>query len=93
VSKQYYVYIMSSKRRALYTGVTRDLKRRVYEHKHRIGSRYTSRHNINRLVYFETCADIREALAREKRIKRWLRARKVALIESVNPRWDDLSVG
>ena len=90
--KQYYVYIMTSKSRTLYTGITNNLERRVYEHKNKIGSKFTSKYNITRLVYYEIFSDVRDAIAREKQIKGWLRAKKIALIESVNPRWEDLSV-
>ena len=89
--KQYFVYIMSNKSRTLYTGVTNDLNRRVYEHKHKLTPGFTSKYNITRLVYFEVTSDIRSAIAREKQIKGWLRAKKMALIESVNPTWADLS--
>jgi putative endonuclease len=89
--KQYYVYVMTNKSRTLYTGVTNDLKRRVYEHKHKLVPGFTSRYNITQLVYFETTQDIRAAIAREKQIKGWLRVKKIALIESANPCWQDLS--
>ena len=89
--KQYYVYIMTNKSRTLYTGVTNDLKRRVYEHKHKLVPGFTSRYNITQLVYFEMTQDVRAAIAREKQIKGWLRAKKIALIESANPHWQDLS--
>ncbi len=91
--KQYYVYIMTNKSRTLYTGVTNDLGRRVYEHKQKLVPGFTSKYNITRLVYFETTEDIRAAIEREKQIKGWLRSKKVALIESENPEWRDLSVG
>jgi len=91
--KQYYVYIMTNKSRTLYTGVTNDLERRVYEHKQKLVPGFTSKYNITRLVYFETTEDIRAAIEREKQIKGWLRSKKVALIESENPEWRDLSVG
>ena len=90
--KQYYVYIMTNRSRTLYTGVTNNLERRVYEHKHKIGSKFTSKYNITRLVFYETFPDIRDAISCEKQIKGWLRAKKIALIESVNPKWEDLSV-
>jgi len=90
---EYYVYIMTSQSRTLYTGVTNNLQRRAYEHKHKLLPGFTSRYNINVLVYYESYADIQEAIAREKQIKGWLRARKIALVDSVNPRWDDLSAG
>lgn len=89
--KQYYVYIMASKTRVLYTGVTNHLKRRVWEHKKRLLPGFTQKYNTTRLVYFEATPDIRRAILREKRIKSWLRAKKVARIESVNPRRIDLS--
>jgi putative endonuclease len=91
MAKEYYVYIMANRHRTIYTGVTNDLLRRVYEHKCKLTSGFTSKYDVNRLVYFETTPDIRSAIAREKQIKGWLRARKVALVESVNPKWEDLS--
>jgi putative endonuclease len=84
---------MTNKSRTLYTGVTNDLGRRVYEHKQKLVPGFTSKYNITRLVYFETTEDIRAAIEREKQIKGWLRSKKVALIESENPEWRDLSVG
>ena len=89
--KRYYVYIMSSKSRKLYTGVTDNLERRVYEHKSKVLPGFTKRYNISRLVYYETSSDVHAAISREKQIKGWLRAKKIALIESVNPLWEDLS--
>ncbi len=91
--KTYYVYIMTNRPGTLYTGVTNDLERRVYEHNSRTGSRFTSRYKIDRLVHFETFSDVLEAIAREKQIKGWLRQKKIALIESNNPSWEDLSAG
>jgi putative endonuclease len=91
--KQYYVYIMTNKSRTLYTGVTNDLERRVYEHKQKLVPGFTTKYNITQLVYFEATQDVRAAIAREKQIKGWLRTRKIALIESANPEWKDLSIG
>ena len=91
--KNYHVYIMASKSRTLYVGVTSDLVRRVYEHKNKIVEGFTSRYNINRLVHFEETTDANAAIAREKQIKGWLRNRKIVLIEEKNPTWDDLSSG
>ena len=71
-------------------GVTNDLVRRVSAHKRKQTPAFTSRYNISRLVYFEETNDAREAIAREKQIKGWLRKKKIALIESVNPTWEDL---
>jgi putative endonuclease len=91
--KQYYVYIMSNKSRTLYTGVTSSLERRVYDHKRKVIQGFTTRYHITHLVYFEATQDIHAAVAREKQIKGWLRAKKIALIESLNPEWRDLSEG
>ncbi|MEQ9552553.1 MAG: GIY-YIG nuclease family protein [Coleofasciculus sp. G3-WIS-01] len=87
----YYVYMMTNRSKTLYTGVTNDLYRRVYEHKQKLIPGFTQKYNINRLVYYEQTSDVREAIAREKQIKGWLRAKKIALIESANPQWRDLS--
>jgi len=89
--KRYYVYVMANAGRMLYTGVTNNLERRVFEHKAKLICGYTSKYDITRLVYYEATASIRAALAREKQLKGWLRKKKVALIRSVNPGWRDLS--
>ena len=89
--RQYYVYIMSSYRGALYTGVTSDLARRVYEHQHKLVKGFTKKYNVSKLVYYEVGGDIAAAIAREKQIKGWRREKKVALIESMNPGWTDLA--
>lgn len=91
VKRIYHVYLMSNVSKMLYTGVTSDLERRVFQHKSKEIDGFTKKYNIHRLVYFEAFGDIRDAIAREKQIKGWLRARKVALIESVNPKWEDLA--
>ncbi len=88
--RAYYVYIMANKTKRLYTGATNNLLRRVYEHKRGLVPGFTKRYSLTRLVYFESTEDVRAALAREKHIKGWLRAKKIALIESVNPQWNDL---
>ena len=88
---QYYVYIMSSHRGTLYIGVTNNLMRRVYEHRHVLSEGFTKKYNITKLVYYEVTEDINSAIAREKQIKGWLRSKKVALIESSNPYWQDLA--
>ena len=87
----YFVYIMASYRRVLYIGVTNNLERRVYEHKHGLLPGFTSKYRVNRLVYFEETPDVRAALEREKQIKGWLRSKKIALIEAANPDWRELS--
>jgi putative endonuclease len=88
---EYYVYILSSISGVLYVGVTNDLARRVYEHKHKLIKGFTSKYNVTRLVYFEHTPDVRAAIAREKQIKGYRREKKVALIEAVNRDWKDLS--
>ena len=89
---QYYVYILANRSRTLYTGVTNNLIRRIYEHKQKLIAGFTQKYNIDRLVYYEETSDIKAAITREKQIKGWLRAKKIALIESMNPEWKDLSV-
>jgi putative endonuclease len=89
--KQFSVYIMTNKSRTLYTGITNNLERRVYEHKKKLVSDFTSTYNITVLVYFEITKDVKVALSREKQIKGWLRSKKISLIEAVNPEWKDLS--
>ena len=89
--RYYYVYIMTNKSRTLYTGVTNNLARRVSEHKQKLVPGFTAKYNITRLVYYEAFRDVRAAIACEKRIKGWLRSKKIDLIESVNPKWKDLS--
>ena len=86
-----YVYIIASKSRTIYIGVTSNLMLRMYRHKQKIGSKFAARYNITRLVYYEEYPDIREAIAREKQLKRWRREKKVCLIERENPEWRDLS--
>ena len=86
-----YVYILASQRNGtLYVGVTADLSRRVYEHRTGIIPGFTKTYGVTRLVWYELHGDITEAIAQEKRIKRWRRAWKVALIERNNPQWFDL---
>ena len=89
--KIYYVYIMSSFTRALYVGVTNDLPRRIFEHKNKLVAGFAAKYNITDLVYAEECSDVNEAIAREKQIKGWRRENKIALIESMNPSWTDLT--
>jgi putative endonuclease len=89
--KTYHVYIMASASRVLYTGVTNDIQRRVTQHREKQLPGFSARYNVRELVYFEQFGDIRLAIAREKHIKGWLRVKKIALIESLNPSWRDLS--
>lgn len=89
--RRYFVYIMTNPSKTLYTGVTNSIRRRVREHKLKLTPGFAAKYNINRLVYFETFEDVRNAIEREKQIKAWTRAKRVALIDSANPKWDDLS--
>jgi putative endonuclease len=88
---QYYIYIMASPTGTLYTGVTNDLKRRVYQHKHMLIEGFTKKYNVTRLVFYEEADDVNTAIAREKEIKGWVRRKKLALIKARNPKWQDLS--
>ena len=91
MTKRPAVYILASKRDGtLYVGVTNDLVRRVYEHRERLSEGFSKRYGVTRLVHFEEYAEIGRAIRREKALKRWPRAWKVALIEERNPYWDDL---
>ena len=90
-TKRYFVYIMASKSRRLYIGVTNDLERRVFEHKSKSIEGFTATYNIDRLVYFAETGDVVAAIEREKQLKGWLRAKKIVLIQSENPTWTDLS--
>jgi putative endonuclease len=89
----YCVYILTNRSKTLYVGVTNNLLRRVWEHKFGNGSEFCKHYKIDRLVYYESFDDVRNAIDREKRIKGWLRIRKIQLIVSVNPTWRDLSEG
>ena len=91
--RTFYVYIMASASRILYTGVTSNLESRVLQHRRKRLQGFTARYNVNRLVYYETFRDIRTAIAREKQVKGWVRKRKMGLIESANRDWKDLSDG
>ena len=91
MSGSYFVYILANGSRMLYSGVTNDLKRRVYEHRNKQVPGYTRQYNISRLVYFEDTPNASAAIAREKQIKGWTRAKKLALVETNNPDWRDLS--
>ncbi|MEK6372097.1 MAG: GIY-YIG nuclease family protein [Acidobacteriota bacterium] len=89
--RQFFVYIMSNTSMTLYTGVTNDLSRRSSDHKNGIGSEFTSRYHFDRCVYFEIFESILEAIAREKQIKSLTRAKKIALVKTINPKWHDLT--
>lgn len=88
---EYFVYIMTNARNTvLYTGVTNNLMRRVWEHKNEVGSIFTRRYNVNKLVYFEMGNDVNQAIFREKQIKAGSRQKKIDLVNSINPEWKDL---
>jgi putative endonuclease len=88
----YHVYILANPSGVLYTGITNHLDRRIAEHKLKLNSGFTKKYDVTRLVYLEAYADVRNAIAREKQIKRWRREKKLALIRKMNPHFRDLSV-
>jgi len=91
MDRTYCVYILASRSRRLYTGVTNDLQRRIIEHRAGLVPGFTKQYRIFRLVHFETFGEIRVAIAREKEIKGWRREKKIWLIERDNPTWEDLA--
>ena len=93
MKKQYYVYILTGHARTLYTGVTNDIDRRIFQHRSHSGSVFASRYRIDKLVYLETFGEVTQAIAREKQIKSWSRAKKIRLIDETNPEWKDLAEG
>jgi putative endonuclease len=89
--KHYYVYIVTNKtNKVLYTGVTNNLLRRIYEHKNKMIDGFTKKYNVSKLVYSESFINPNDAITAEKRIKGWLRSKKIMLIQSKNPKWEDL---
>jgi len=92
-SHDYCVYIVTNKSWTLYTGVTNNLERRVWEHKNKATKGFTSRYRMGKLIYMEQFRDIRDAIAREKQVEGWTRAKKWALIKGANPACRDLSEG
>ncbi|HSF79630.1 MAG TPA: GIY-YIG nuclease family protein [Anaerolineales bacterium] len=88
---RYYVYILTNPSGTLYIGITNNIMRRMYEHKKKLVPGFTRKYKLSRLVYYEETGDAAAAIAREKQIKGWLRAKKIALIDTLNPRWEDLS--
>ncbi|MBU0571076.1 MAG: GIY-YIG nuclease family protein [Candidatus Omnitrophica bacterium] len=91
LTKQYYVYVLSNwNNKVLYVGVTNDLKRRVYEHKHKLVDGFTRKYNVHKLVYYEVTEEIEAAILREKQIKGGSRQKKNDLVERFNPKWEDL---
>ncbi len=92
-SRTYCIYILTNKSGTLYTGVTGNLKKRVWQHKTKEVKGFTEKYNIDRLIYYETFGDVWSAIAREKQIKGWVRRRKLELVASMNAEWHDLSDG
>ena len=91
---QYFVYLITNwNNNVMYAGVTNNLQRRIYEHKHKLVDGFTRKYNVNKLVYFEGTSDITAAIVREKEIKKWRREKKNHLVTSMNPEWKDLSAG
>ena len=89
--KKYNVYILASERNGtLYTGITNDLVKRIWQHKQKIVEGFTKKYNVSTLVHFEECSDPKEAIKREKNIKTWQRKWKLDLVEENNPNWEDL---
>jgi putative endonuclease len=91
IERNYYVYILFGKTGVLYIGMTNDLYRRVFEHKTKFRPGFTQKYNVTKLAYFEETNDVTIAIAREKELKGWRRSKKIALIETQNPNWTDLS--
>jgi putative endonuclease len=89
--QDYYVYILTNNSKTLYTGFTNDLRRRVGEHKKKLHAGFTAKYNVNKLIYFEYFSERKLAMEREKQIKGLLRSKKIDLINTINPEWNDLS--
>ena len=88
----YYVYMMTNEyNNVLYVGVTNNLERRVYEHQSGLIEGFTQKYNVHKLVWYECCHDVKDAIAREKQLKGWIRSKKEALIREMNPEWRDLN--
>ncbi|MEQ8526034.1 GIY-YIG nuclease family protein [Gracilimonas sp.] len=91
MSKSYYAYILSNSSRMLYTGMTNDLQHRVYQHKQKLIDGFTKKYNLHKLVYYAETDDVGYAIQREEEIKGWSRKKKKQLIDSMNPKWNDLA--
>jgi putative endonuclease len=91
MERTFHVYFMAGKSGVLYIGFTGNLAKRVFQHKEKLTPGFTQKYNVTKLVWFEPHSTARSAISREKEIKRWNRAKKIALIESLNPQWNDLS--
>ncbi len=91
VQRPYWVYLMTNRSGTLYIGMTNNLERRVWEHRHSVVEGFTSKYRITRLVLAEPFSEVRDAIAREKQLKTWSREKKLALIRASNPEWRDLA--
>ncbi len=92
MNKSYTVYIITNwNDNVMYVGITNNLKRRMYEHKHKLAEGFTAKYDVNKLVYFEETPHVKSALEREKEIKKWRREKKNRLVQTMNPTWQDLS--
>jgi len=88
----YYIYILTNRNnKVMYVGMTKDLKRRIYEHKNKLCAGFTKKYNVDKLVYFEHTSDVESAISREKEIKKWRREKKDMVVKSMNPEWRDLA--
>ena len=93
MSKDYYVYVLTNENNnVMYIGITNDLKRRVYAHKSNTIEGFTKKYHVHKLVYYEITTDVNSAIAREKQLKKWKRAKKNALVETLNPKWKELTI-
>jgi len=90
MDKKYWVYIATNRSNTLYTGITNDLARRMYEHRHKLVRGFTEKYNINKLIYYQEFNRPQDAISAEKRIKGWTRKKKIELIKSINPAFEDL---
>ena len=89
----YYVYILTNtNNHVMYIGITNNLQRRVYEHKTGVFEGFTKKYRVHKLVYYENCHDVNDAIRREKQLKAWSREKKNKLVESINPEWKELGV-
>ncbi|MBR0414492.1 MAG: GIY-YIG nuclease family protein [Clostridia bacterium] len=89
----YYIYILTNwNNKVMYIGVTNDLERRIYEHKHKLIDGFTKKYNVSKLVYFETTTDAYAAISREKQLKNWSREKKNWLVEQKNPNWNEIEL-
>lgn len=89
----YYVYILTNwNNKVLYVGMTNNLERRIYEHKNKMVDGFSKKYNLTKLAYYKYTTDVESAIKREKEIKKWRREKKIKLIESLNPAWEDLSI-